>query len=143
MINGIPNNDVVIGNARYSDTKQKIDAILGCINVTLDEGDYELKTFEISDEKPTHAAKLIFKDTKKKQPLIDNAKNLKDNEHFGNVFIRNDQTKLARKENFRLREKARELRSVNASAVIKIEKGKILQDSVVVDQYNISNQIFC
>ena len=145
MITGIPNNNVIIGNAHYSDTKEKIDGILRRIDVVLDYDDYELRTFEISDERTTHAAKMIFKDIETKTRLMSQAKKLKDNEHFSNVYVRNDETKLARKENYRLWQKARELRSdeANVNAVIKIEKGKLIHNDIIVDQYNISNQIFC
>ena len=95
MITGIPNNDVIIGNVQYSETKEKIDGILRQIDVVIEDDDYELKTFEISDQRTTHVARMIFKDMHTKVRLMTEAKKLKDNEYFGKVFIRHDETKLA------------------------------------------------
>ena len=144
MITGIPNSDVMINDVSFSDTKEKIFTILGEINATLYNDEYELQTVEIGEEKPTHAVKLIFKDIETKKKVMKNAMKFKGNEHFGTVYIRNNETKLTREENFRLRQKARALRAVpeNENVVIKIEKGKLMNNGAIVDKFDITNQIF-
>ena len=87
--------------------------------------------------------KLILKDVEIKSQIINEAKRLKGSNHLNGVYIKNDETKLSRKENYRLRQKRRTLKTQHTNTDIKIEKGKIIQDGLVVDKYDITNQLFC
>ena len=111
MITGIPCKDVIHQGQVLSDTKEKVNAILNEIGITLNENEYQIITFNVDDDKPTCFAKVILKKIETKQGIIKESKCLKDNEVFRGVYIKNDETKLARNENYRLRKKARELRA--------------------------------
>ena len=104
-----------------------------------------LKIFDSLPERQTFSAKLIFNDTAIKNMVLGKAKQLRDCEcdQLKRVYIKNDETKLASKENYRLRQKRRALKDDYPESVLKIEKGKLIQDGVVVDKFDLNNQIFC
>ena len=58
------------------------------------------------------------------------------------VYVKNDETKLSRSENYRLRKKAKELREEFPNDVVKIEKGVLKRNDVQVDKFDLNNQIF-
>ena len=142
IITGIPNDVVVINNIEYRSTEEKVNAVLGQIDVILSENDYEVKTMDTLEGRSTHITGLIFRNMETKKRLMKETRKLKDNEHFRTVYIKNDETKLARNENYRLRQKLRALRSDHPNAQLKLEKGKLIHNSTVVDKYDINNQIF-
>ena len=145
MITGIPRNDVEWGENRYTDKKEKVEAVLEAIEANLTEDSYELKVFDADTDRPTFAAKLIFNDTETKNTVLVKASKLRECEceQLKKVYIKNDETKLASKENYRLRQKRRNLIKEHPNAVFKIEKGKLLQDGMEVDKFDLNNQIFC
>ena len=122
IITGIPNDTVAINNIEYCCTEEKVNAILGQIDVILTDDDYELKTMDILEGRSTHTTRLIFRDMETKKRLMRETRKLKDNEHFRTVYIKNDETKLSRNENYRLRQKLRALKSDHPNAQIKLEK---------------------
>ena len=132
IITGIPNNDIVWGDDTYSDNTEKVVVILGAINASLEDGSYVLKIFDSLPERQTFSAKLIFNDTATKNMVLGKAKQLRDCEcdQLKRVYIKNDETKQASKENYRLRQKRRALKGDNPDAVLKIEKGKLTHDGV-------------
>ena len=145
MITGIPTGDILYGNNRISENNGKVKAILEVINVSLEEDCYRMNVFNSSPDRPTYSVKLIFDKIDTKMMVLREARKLKncECEALQKVFVKNDETKLARNENYRLREKARSLRRENHDSMIKIEKGKLLQDGVIVDKFDLNNQIFC
>ena len=145
MITGIPIEDVVWNEQTISDNNENVMAILSSIDISLNEDAYELKLFDSDNERPTFSAKLIFNDITDKNDVLSNAKKLQDCEceKLKEVFIKNDETKLLRNENYRLRQKRRTLKRENPTAEFKIEKGKLFQNGVEVDKFDLNNQIFC
>ena len=65
----------------------------------------------------------MMNDVEKKKKIISEARKLKDMEGFKDIYIKNDETKLARSENYRLRQKARTLCLEYPREEIKIEEG--------------------
>ena len=124
MITGIPVEEVVWNEQTTSDNNENVMAILSSIDISLNEDAYELKLFDSDNERPTFSAKLIFNDITDKNDVLSNAKKLQDCEceKLKKVFIKNDETKLSRNENYRLRQKRRTLKREN-----KIGKGKLFQ----------------
>ena len=53
-----------------------------------------------------------------------------------------DETPLERKENCRLSQRIRSLRDSQPDKTIKINKGKLLVDNEIVDQFDIKNSVF-
>ena len=143
MITGVPNDNLAINDSVLTNTDEKVLAILNQLDDGINDSDYELKTFEPPEGRTTHSVKVIFNcmDTKKK--IITEARRLKDINALNMIYIKNDETKLARSENYRLRVKARALRAQFPNAAVKIEKGVLKQDGVVVDKFDLNNQIFC
>ena len=61
------------------------------------------------------------------------------------VFVKNDDPPLTRKENDRLFQKLRELRAEEeegVESIYKITKRKLYKADTVIDEFNLSNQIF-
>ena len=73
--------------------------------------------------------------------MIDKAKKLKDFK-AAKVYINYDEPYYTRKENNRLRKKKAILKKDNVQDDIKILKGKLYHNNLMVDQFDLSNQIF-
>ena len=120
---------------------------MSSIEGNLTEDSYELKVFDADTDRPTFAAKLIFNDTESKNTVLVKASKLRECEceceQLKKVYIKNDERKLASKENYRLHQKRRNLINEHPNAVFKIEKGKLLQDGTEVVKFDLNNQIFC
>ena len=67
-------------------------------------------------------------------------KKLKNVQGFKDIYVKDDETKLARSENYRLKQKARELRIEYPNEKIKIEKGVLKRKDAVVDKFDLRNQ---
>ena len=142
MITGIAKDGITIGGKILNETSEKVTALLHHIKAPVDQQQYTMHEFEGNSENTTIAVKLTFTDIETKKKVLGNAKLLKNSKEFPGVYIRNDETKISRKENFRLRDKARNLKSQHSESEVKIVKGKLLHDGVEVDKFDISNQIF-
>ena len=143
MITGIPNANLTIGNRVLTDTIQKVTGILGQLNANIKETAYTIKQFDPPTDKPTHSAKITLNSVDMRKAVVSEAKKLKNIPGLDRVYVKNDETKLARSENYRLRDKARDLRLRYPGASININKGILKQDDVEVDKFDLSNQIFC
>ena len=81
--------------------------------------------------------------------ILKNSKSLgqcEDTDSIRKVFIRSEDPPLTRKENRRLSDKLRELKQSlepGSGVLYKLYKGELLRNDVVVDKFNLSNQIFC
>ena len=58
------------------------------------------------------------------------------------VYVNYDEPYYSRKENNRLRKKKSDLIRNHANDDIKIAKGKLYHNNMVVDQFDLSNQLF-
>lgn len=88
-----------------------------------------------------------FNNLKSRNEMLFSQRAIRDDEHcraaFGPVFINKDSTPLIRKEEKRLREKMKTLRSSSdPSDKIYIKSGKLYKNSCPIDQISIADQIF-
>ena len=148
MITGIPDTPLKVGASVMNSVEEKTLGILSELNNTIEEEDFEVKVFDPftnAQGKTSHSVKVTFSSLDVKKKTLENTKNFKEhvNIFFRSVYVRNDETKLARNENYRIRKKARELRENHPDDVIKIEKGKLYHRGTEVDRFDLSNQIFC
>ena len=58
------------------------------------------------------------------------------------MYVKNDETKISRNENYRLRKKAKALREEFPDDTVKIEKGVLKRNDVQVDKFDLNNQLF-
>ena len=77
-----------------------------------------------------------------KKRIKENAKNLKNSATFKRVFIKDDKTPLASKEDTRLRQKKRQLAADNPGADIRMDKGALIMNGQKLDEFNLRNQLF-
>ena len=146
MITGIPNNPLILDNNPVDDPKEKVKAILNELNTDLSDQDYSIRVFDPftrHDGTITHSAKVTFHSIEKKKQTLANSKTLKDKGNFfRSVYCKNDETKISRSENYRLRKKAKELREEFPNDTIKIEKGVLKRNDIQVDKFDLNNQLF-
>ena len=71
-------------------------------------------------------------------------KTLEETSPLRRVFIKNEDTPLVRKENDRLYTKIKELKENNPAKAkeFRITKGKLMEGTNVLDEFNINNSIF-
>ena len=143
IINGLPITDITLGDTLIAEPDDKVNAVLSIIGVPLSKDNYILTKFPLVEGRDTFSVKLTIDDIGTKNSILQNARKLKSTESLQKVYIKNDETRLARSENYRLRDKARKLRIQFPDTVVKIEKGKLLRDGVICDKFDINNQIFC
>ena len=101
IISGIPNYDMTFRENTLSNTVEKVDAILNVIGVPMEENEYKLITLLAPKSRDTYTVKLIISSAETKRRILQNAKNLKSSDAYKNMYVKNDETKLARSENFR------------------------------------------
>ena len=147
MISGIPDTPLVLEDAEKNTTEEKVEAILHELNHDLSADDYTVKIFDPYtklDGTITHSAKVTFKCVDTKKATLTNAKSFKEKEDqfFKSVYCKNDETKLARDENYRLRKKAKAIREEFPREDVKIEKGILRRNGTQVDAFDLNNQLF-
>ena len=103
--------------------------------------------FEPAENRTRCSAKIVFTDFDSKMGIIKNCKKLGglDEGHpFKTVRVRFDDPPLTRKENRRLSDKRYQLaqEAGDSGDVYKLVKGKLMKNDSVIDEFNLSNQIF-
>ena len=146
MITGIPDTPLIINNNSIDEPEEKVKAILNELNPNLRNQDYSIRVFDSftkHDGSITRSAKVTFTSIDTKKETLANSKTLKDKGNFfRSIYCKNDETKIARSENYRLRKKAKELRDEFPDDTIKIEKGVLKRNDVQVDKFDLNNQLF-
>ena len=146
MITGIPDTPLIINNNSIDEPEEKVKAILNELNPNLRNQDYSIRVFDSftkHDGSITRSAKVTFTSIDTKKETLANSKTLKDKgDFFRSIYCKNDETKIARSENYRLRKKAKELRDEFPDDTIKIEKGVLKRNDVQVDKFDLNNQLF-
>ena len=92
-----------------------------------------------------NSVKINFHDINIKQLVLKEKLKLKDlgsGRPLPKVFINNDDPLLTHKENTRLRSKAYNLRKENPASNVLIKKGSLYHNTVQIDKFDLSNQIF-
>ena len=140
IISGIPVDDMTHNDVALTTADEKIVAILQSIGVSLEQQEYEFYSFPPGVGRNTHSAKLAV-DLPTKKSIMSKAKCLKETV-FNKIYLSNDEPKLTRNENYRLRKKAKDLRISYPEAIVRISKGILTQDGTEVDKFDLTNQIF-
>ena len=96
VISGLPNYDMTFRENTLSNTVEKVDAILNVIGVPMEENEYKLITLPAPESRDTYTVKLIISSAETKRRILQNAKNLKSSVAYKNIYVKNDETKLAR-----------------------------------------------
>ena len=120
--------------------KEKLNAIFTDIGLPINPEHYELYAFPPGEGRNTHSIKITVNHALKKQ-ILEKAKLLKET-LFKGLFIKTDEPKMTRDENYRLRKKSRELKAQFPNSEIKLAKVILTQDGVKIDKFDLINQIF-
>ena len=143
IISGIPIGDLRINNnGNLSEEKDKLDAIFGHIGCSNELSMHsEMHRITPYPQSETYSLKMCFKDSTVVKRVIDKAKALK-NFKAAKIFLNFDTPYYSRKEHNRLRKKKTTLMESHVGEDIKVEKGKLYHNGVIVDQFDLSNQLF-
>ena len=149
FISGIPNSTTINGVVTTDDSVI-VKHVLSYLLPDIAQEDYNIdKAFEPKVGFTRHSAIISFTRYEKKVGLLGKSKELKtrtdENHWLRKVFIRSEQTPLTSKENLRMYGEFKKLRDQHVDdndTVVKLEKGKLLINDVVVDEFNLMNQIF-
>ena len=142
VVNGIPNDPLVINDIEITDDNGKLQEIfrhIECVDKL--SNDHKIIILPGRDDATTHSLKVQFTNNEDVKHIINNAKRLKSFE-AAKIFINYDEPYYSRKENYRLRKKKSDLQKDHAGDEIKISRGKLYHNNMVVDRFNLSNQIF-
>ena len=147
IITGISTENLIITgisteNFSYDDQElvtheEKLNVIFTDIGLSINPEQY---AFPPGEGRNTHSIKITVNHTLKKQ-ILEKAKLLKETV-FKGVFIKTDEPKMTRDENYRLMKKSRELKAQFPNSEIKLAKGILTQDGVKIDKFDLINQIF-
>ena len=159
FISGIPNElnldmsdlpeDGADENKKRKDPVKIIQHVLQFVNPAMTPAKYDiLKNFDAKDGYSRHSAKIRVKEIADKIQIFKGCvkfKHLSDENYLRKIFIKNDDPSLTRQENDRLRTKMKGLRELDALSENRytIKQGKLLKnEEEVVDEFNLSNQLF-
>lgn len=148
VFSNIPETNVNIDDVTLDDDLSKLKFLCSEINECFDVDDIN-SHFRIGPRKTGQKRLLLvkFDDTETRNKILFAQRAIRESEKckagFGLVFINKDSTPLIRKEEKRLREKLKTMRSSCEPAdKIYIKSGKLYKNSNVVDEVSIANQLF-
>ena len=108
--------------------------MLDTIDTTLPE-EYQLTRLGKPSPNYCRAIKLIVSNKANRDKILSNANKLKDvQDPWKNIYLKRDLHPVIVQENTRLRKKKKELQKIEGNGEVKIEKGKLRVNGVVVDQ---------
>ena len=161
FISGIPAS-YIINNVEVEDKKEIIKEILKRIDPLVTDTKYKVEkvidpganrtrnTIDPGTIRTRYSARLSFNDSDSRKTILKNAKllgNCEENDSIRKVFVRCEDPPLTRKENRRLSDKLKKLKAElepgDEETKIKLSKGKLYRNQTVIDEFNLSNQIFC
>ena len=142
IVSGIPNESLVINDEEADDDAKKLDVIFNHMNCNEKlNGEHKVTSLPIREGATTHSVKIQLANAEDVKHVINKAKELK-NFTTAKVYVNYDETYYIRKENNRLRKKRSDLKIDHVNDEIKISKGKLYHNNIVVDQFDLSNQLF-
>ena len=135
IISGISESDVLDNGQRYHNDEEKIGGLFRTIGVNLPEGS-TMERLGQPNDRYSRSIKLNVLSKANRDSVITKSKDLKNaNEPWNAVYINYDQHPAVVEENKRLRKKKKTLQSLeeNKEKDIRIERGELKVDSIVVD----------
>ena len=149
FVSGIPNT-LTIDDEPNDDPNVKLRKVMNLVCPNLEEDAYEvLVNFEPKEGYSNHSAKIRAKNISTKTEIFKGTAKLKalgETHPFKRVYLKYDNPPLTRKENDRLHQKMRTLRAdedpANPENTYNIKSGKLHKNGTVIDEFNLSNQLF-
>ena len=142
IVSGIPNDAFMLGDAEVNDDNGKLEAIfhhIDCLEVL--SSSHKVISIPMREGAKAHSVKMQFEDKSYVRTIMEKAKTLKSFE-AAKIYINYDEPYYSRKEHNRLRKEKFNLLASNPEDDIKIQKGKLCHNNLVVDQFDLSNQLF-
>jgi hypothetical protein len=117
----------------------------GILKLLLDKDVTDFKATRLgkvnSSRTQPRQVKVILASKDIRDKTLANGKKLRQSPAYADVFVNGDEPPLSRKENHRLRLKAKELREHSTESVY-IKRGQLFCGSTVVDTFDLGNQLF-
>lgn len=138
----IEKNIVISGIAEIDEKKDKgtILEVLQAVNPQIK--DESITHYHRFGKKTPRQLKVSLSSKEIKFSAVRNAKKLRDDQNFENVFINSDQTRADSSESWRLRTKVKELKKDNPLKEIYIKGGSLLMDGTEIDKADPLKQLF-
>ena len=150
-MSGVPHGDEDAD--KTSDHAEIIHHVLKFVSPGITKEQYKIiMNFDAKENYSRHSAKIRVEDMDVKSKLFKGCskfKGLNDDNFLKKIFIKNDDPPLTRKENQRLYGVVKELREKedpgHPANRYRIKKGKVIKnddETQVIDEFNLSNQLF-
>ena len=148
IFSGVPESAVTIEDSILRDDIQKLNHLCEKISEGFEEED--IVSCKRIGERKNGQIRLLhvkFNDVDTRNRTLFSQRSLWSDDtvskYFGQIFVNKDSTILIRREEKRLRDRMKELRSAsNFHDKIYIRSGKLFKNSTVVDEIKIANQLF-
>lgn len=139
-------NIVVTGLQEDGNTKEEIQEIINIVTSTSSStaatSNFEFKRLGSHNSRPgPRPIQVVLTSDEISSLAKKNAKLLRQYQKFNNVYVNPDLPPTTRKENARLRQRAKEIRLQNPTATVYIRKGMLFHNSNKIDSFNLANQL--
>lgn len=148
VFSGIPEYTIEMEDGDFSDDLSKVEYLCNEITEMFDPNDIvSCARLGKSRDGQNRLLHVKFSNLKSRNDIFHNQKKIRENltckRKFGVVYINNDMSVLMRKEDKRLRETMKTLKSTAQSTdKIFIRGGKLYKNSMIVDKIDIASQLF-
>ena len=146
----VPEEDLSLGSGseELSSDREKVDMILESSNTDL-SGDDIVSLQRLGKRQPgkSRPLKIVFEDSEKKYQLLNMRRSISTNDRIQRIFHRRiyincDSSFLMQKEEFRLRQKLKQLKSENPGSSSYIRSGTLYLNGTIFDKIDVKNQLF-
>ena len=151
IVSGIPESNLKVEGEELTSDSEKMAYLCGKIKDSFDEDDLASCT-RLGQQKSgqNRLLRVKFEDLSVRNEIFFNQKMLRETPKgnpvckvFGMIYFNKDLTPLMRKEEKRLREEMKNMRSsCDSSSKIYIRSGKLYHNSNVVDKIDVARQLF-
>lgn len=148
IMHNIPETDLPVGPEILKGDKQKIMFLCSKTNTDISQDDI-VSHRRLGKRQPNKSRpiKIEMKDVSQKYKFLNNRKNISINqdvrEVFSNrIFVNADSSFLVQKEEFRLRQKLKEVKEDEPNVTAYIRAGCLYVDGHITDKVDIHNQLF-
>lgn len=148
ILHNISEDDLSHGPNRISNDREKVDVILKSCNTVLSSDDImSYQRLGKRQSGKTRPLKITLKSTENKYQLLNRRRSVATNETIQQLFhkriyINCDSSFLVQKEEFRLRQRLKQLKSEEPGSSIYIRSGVLYLDNSIIDKIDVKNQLF-
>jgi hypothetical protein len=151
IINNIPERDQSSNSESLRTDAEKLHFLIETADLKVDCDDIvsiqRIGKPQKGDKSKSRQIKVSLKDRNIKFEFLNNRKNIASNDElksvlYSRIFVNSDSSFLIQKEEFRLRQKLKQLKSEKPNGRYYIRSGHLYVDEISVDKVDVINQLF-